>query len=806
MSRPPPICGSALPPQNRDPADWARVQNNKGNALVDLAEELEREARIQALREANACYDRALLEYHRDTMPTYWAATQQNKAVALRDLAHLLDGRDRLERLQEAVTCYDAAVLEWRKDVVPGDWAMAQHNKGDALTDLASALGEVERLETLEAALACYNEALTVYRREVMPGLHRQITEKAGKLLFKEGQWSRAARYLGAAFDALDDLFTLEITARGRQTSLKANSDLTAHLAYASIRAGEMDALWRAAEALERGRARMTGEAIARQEAQFGAAEQLAPDLLAAFRDVSNRLVALMGQGSVEATQEGNDAETRAALERKLAGYEEAREAQERYEIVLTQIRQLLPNFLRPGNILERSIEELAQDEGLVYMVSTPIGGAIVLLGKPETQEGKSTIVGWWDEQLTGVQVAGWLEGSTRADGVAGEKVGGLLLEEFSASRMREALGRVMRDLGAPAGVLAHLAAFCRAMHLRKLIVIPCGLLGLLPLHAALVPSEAVGQQPLLDVVRVSYAPSAHIWAACRRRIKAYHAQAPVALIVSDPQPQESEVRALPGAKEEARVVGEIVRKRAHGSASILQAEGATLPRVIRVLRGRAATLTHIHFACHGRTELTHPQISGLLLAYGSRFTTRHLHDPALVHFTHLRLAVLSACRTALPGTDLPDEVIGLPSSWVQAGAMSVLASLWPVSDSKAAALMAKFYELHLLDRLEPAEALWLAQRWLRNLPTWREDSRAAGALAAAEGPEASETVRELDLIRGENTVLDREAAEEQAVPRDEPIIHPPQSHEMDQIREAAGQRQFWEDARHWAAFVIYGA
>jgi CHAT domain-containing protein len=137
---------------------------------------------------------------------------------------------------------------------------------------------------------------------------------------------------------------------------------------------------------------------------------------------------------------------------------------------------------------------------------------------------------------------------------------------------------------------------------------------------------------------------------------------------------------------------------------------------------------------------------------------------------------------------------------------MGVLASLWPVSDSKAAPLMAKFYELHLLDRLEPAEALWLAQRWLRNLPTWREDCCAAGALVAAEGPEASETVRELDLIRGENTVLDVEAAGEQAVSRDESILHPPQSHETDQIPGAAGQRQFWEDARHWAAFVIYGA
>jgi hypothetical protein len=44
------------------------------------------------------------------------------------------------------------------------------------------------------------------------------------------------------------------------------------------------------------------------------------------------------------------------------------------------------------------------------------------------------------------------------------------------------------------------------------------------------------------------------------------------------------------------------------------------------------------------------------------------------------------------------------------------------------------FYEMHLLDRLDPVQALWLAQRWLRGLPTWREDCRVAGAKQAAEG------------------------------------------------------------------------
>jgi hypothetical protein len=112
---------------------------------------------------------------------------------------------------------------------------------------------------------------------------------------------------------------------------------------------------------------------------------------------------------------------------------------------------------------------------------------------------------------------------------------------------------------------------------------------------------------------------------------------------------------------------------------------------------------------------------------------------------------------------------------------------------------------LHLLDQLEPVEALWLAQRWLRDLPTWREDCQAAGAFFATEGPEVSETVRELDLIRGENAMLGVEDDEENIGTIDEPIMHIPQLNKTEQIPVSRDQRQLWTEARRWAALVIYG-
>ncbi len=80
------------------------------------------------------------------------------------------------------------------------------------------------------------------------------------------------------------------------------------------------------------------------------------------------------------------------------------------------------------------------------------------------------------------------------------------------------------------------------------------------------------------------------------------------------------------------------------------------------------------------------------------------------------RLAVLSACETGLYDiATTPNEFTGLPAAFLQLGAGGVLATLWPVSDLSTPLLMAKFYDFHRGDGLDPAAALWKAQDWLRH-------------------------------------------------------------------------------------------
>jgi tetratricopeptide (TPR) repeat protein len=67
--------------RERVPLDWARTQNNLGNALSALGE---RESDTARLNEAVAAYREALKEYTRERVPLQWATTQNNLDLALK--------------------------------------------------------------------------------------------------------------------------------------------------------------------------------------------------------------------------------------------------------------------------------------------------------------------------------------------------------------------------------------------------------------------------------------------------------------------------------------------------------------------------------------------------------------------------------------------------------------------------------------------------------------------------------------------------------------------------------------------------
>ena len=128
-----------------------------------------------------------------------------------------------------------------------------------------------------------------------------------------------------------------------------------------------------------------------------------------------------------------------------------------------------------------------------------------------------------------------------------------------------------------------------------------------------------------------------------------------------------------------------------------------------------------LHAACHATFTPAAPLDSHLELAGGSTLRLAELLD-GTARLPVARLAILSACQTAMTDFQrLPDEAIGFPAGFLQAGVPGVVGSLWPVDDVATCLLVARFAEV-LFARApgapiaprEPAAALRDAQRWLR--------------------------------------------------------------------------------------------
>ena len=118
------------------------------------------------------------------------------------------------------------------------------------------------------------------------------------------------------------------------------------------------------------------------------------------------------------------------------------------------------------------------------------------------------------------------------------------------------------------------------------------------------------------------------------------------------------------------------------------------------------------HFAAHGVFRGNSPLDFGIELADG-RLSAREVLTLRL----HADLIVLSACETAAAQSLGGDEFIGLGQSFLQAGARSVVMSLWRVEDEATGVLAKAFYEG--LRREDKAAALCQAMNTVRQETKW---------------------------------------------------------------------------------------
>ena len=160
-----------------------------------------------------------------------------------------------------------------------------------------------------------------------------------------------------------------------------------------------------------------------------------------------------------------------------------------------------------------------------------------------------------------------------------------------------------------------------------------------------------------------------------------------------------------------AEIEGVLVAAHFTGRPMIsLDKSNATPDAVLAALKGKS----YWHFSSHGFFDWKNPRSAGLRMKDGAPLTVEALLETE-DRLGRPRLVVMSACETGLYDISRkPDEFVGLPATFMQLGATGVLSTLWQVDDLATTLLMAKFYDLHLDQKLSPATALRQAQAWLR--------------------------------------------------------------------------------------------
>jgi len=208
-----------------------------------------------------------------------------------------------------------------------------------------------------------------------------------------------------------------------------------------------------------------------------------------------------------------------------------------------------------------------------------------------------------------------------------------------------------------------------------RLIIVPHGALHYVPFHALYDDSKY-----LIDRFEVSYAPSAAVLKLCRNqqrvtqitdgKKKIRNNDSLVALGVTED--------GAPNIEQEIETLAQLFP-----DSVTLTGDQATLENLIQA----APRARFLHLASHGYFRRDNPMFSFLKLA-GSNLHFYNLLDLNLA----AELVTLSACNTGVNKVFPGDELHGLVRGFLYAGAPSVVASLWAVSDLSTADLMREMY------------------------------------------------------------------------------------------------------------------
>lgn len=362
--------------------------------------------------------------------------------------------------------------------------------------------------------------------------------------------------------------------------------------------------------------------------------------------------------------------------------------------------------------------------------------------------------------------------------------------------------------------------------------LIPCGLLGAFPLHAAPVSvTLASGQDveiPFQETCALTYQASAAAFTAARRAVETLPEHGPV-IMVGDPRP--TVLPTLPWAQAEAQAIVQVATNARIAGSRAMLAEDATRDGVMAMLArirdsGRGAW---VGVASHGHADPTDPHRCFMVLAASERLTLADMQRQRLL--AGVRLFNASGCVTGLGDLETaPDELSSFAGGALQAGAAGVFATQWAVNDRATALLMLRFAHEWVgagaQSSLAPTVALRAAVSWLRqatpseiNAFTRSAWDTAGSELEFARAMEPDDddvitTVRGLDLrdalavetgvpLAGAAATNDADDSDDASIRARRRLPAPTSAPDTSDNVESAAP---YAHPIYWAAVVAYGA
>jgi CHAT domain-containing protein/tetratricopeptide (TPR) repeat protein len=793
------------------PMNWSQIQHNLGNAYAHLRTG-DWAANLEA---ASACFQAALRVRTAGDFPTEWAQTKVSLGIGYLGLP-IGDAR---ENLEAAITCFEEALRVYTRRDSALNWAMTQHNLGNAyqglflfmehqganiekaITYYAAALQVYTELEfpvnwsmtqtclgtayvnrrvgdrraNRQSAIACYQAALRVRTTEVLPFDRLDTLRSLTELHYREQQWHEALTACDEGVCVLESVRSSSLTA-GERTRLL--SDHAALFEQAVVCSAELGRFAEALTYAERGKTRNLVDTLTRREVKPRRISEVDWRTYLARLADAQALEKQLASGSLH---EPTTAEYFQSLRDDLG---RIRVDLERFE---AQFRVADTGYLPTAPSLAfADIRAIARQANaiLVEFRVTEAGTFVFLLSGDNVDVTEAQVVRVPDftsdvldeilvKEENGELVDGWLwryvrskaldvpeaqrKEVTRREGAQRQAEWWDCMNRTTKELYDRLLSKVrerLNDLYPPTNGKP-----------RRLILVPNKGLNLLPLHAAHYGTN--GQRRYwLDDYEILYAPSCAVLQRCLRR-EAERGERKVLFAVQNPDPFDED-RKLPFSDWDVEEAAQYFRVK-----HVLSADKATLKNVSDLIaRGHEVLLS-----CHGTYNLNDVFASHLTLHGDDKLL---LSDILQLDLSHTSLIVLSACESAVSDyRDVVDEVQGLHTAFLIAGAPTVVGSQWSVSDLSTALLMKRFHENLYTREMGKAGALREAQIWLRDLPLAEAQRLLREKRMELERVKASERLARIHLATAGQNLTALAAAHD-----GKPFAHP-----------------YW-----WAAFQCVGA